>query len=208
MNTPADRILLQLKTKGPAETLTLAQGLEISRQAMLQHLDRLSGEGLVIHANERRGVGRPRKVWSLSPAGHRRFPDTHAQLTVEMLDLLRDEFGEPGIERLIARREAATTKGYVAAMARVDSLEAKITRLVELRTAEGYMACASPDPGGGFLLVENHCPICAAATACQGFCRAELQSFRTALGPNVAVERTDHILAGARRCAYRIVRTG
>jgi predicted ArsR family transcriptional regulator len=66
------------------------------------------------------------------------------------------------------------------------------------------MAEWSPDPGGGFLLVENHCPICAAAAACQGFCRAELQAFRNALGPDVVVERAEHILAGARRCAYRI----
>ncbi|MES2724598.1 MAG: MarR family transcriptional regulator, partial [Pseudomonadota bacterium] len=56
----------------------------------------------------------------------------------------------------------------------------------------------------GFLLVENHCPICAAAAACQGFCRAELMVFRAVLGPGVHIERTDHILAGARRCAYRI----
>jgi len=58
--------------------------------------------------------------------------------------------------------------------------------------------------GDGFLLIENHCPICAAAAACQGFCRAELEVFRDTLGADVIVERTDHILAGARRCAYRI----
>jgi predicted ArsR family transcriptional regulator len=59
--------------------------------------------------------------------------------------------------------------------------------------------------GDGFLLIENHCPICAAAAACQGFCRAELEVFQDTLGPGVAIERIDHILAGARRCAYRIV---
>ena len=56
----------------------------------------------------------------------------------------------------------------------------------------------------GFLLVENHCPICAAATACQGFCRSELDAFRRTLGPGCRVDRVNHILAGARRCAYRI----
>ena len=60
--------------------------------------------------------------------------------------------------------------------------------------------------GDGFLLLENHCPICTAATACQGFCRSELKIFRDALGADVAVERVEHILAGARRCAYRIAR--
>lgn len=204
MRTPADRILFQLKTRGPTETLALAGALGISRQAALQHLERLVAEGLAQHLDERRGVGRPRRVWSLTAAAQARFPDTHAQLTLEMLDAVRVEFGEAGVDRLIARREQATAAGYVAALSDKDDLAGRVARLTELRTAEGYMADWSPDPGGGFLLVENHCPICAAAAACQGFCRAELEVFRTALGPGVAVERTDHILAGARRCAYRI----
>jgi len=204
MHTPADRILFQLKTRGPAETLALAGALNISRQAVLQHLERLVTDGLVDHADERRGVGRPRRIWSLTTAAQARFPDTHAQLTLEMLDAVRAEFGEAGVERMIVRREAATAQTYVRAMAGADSLQARVARLAELRTAEGYMADWSPDPGGGFLLVENHCPICAAAAACQGFCRAELMVFRQALGPDVNIERTDHILAGARRCAYRI----
>lgn len=57
---------------------------------------------------------------------------------------------------------------------------------------------------GSILLVENHCPICAAATNCQGFCRAELQVFRAVLGPSVAVERSEHIVSGGRRCTYVI----
>jgi predicted ArsR family transcriptional regulator len=60
------------------------------------------------------------------------------------------------------------------------------------------------EPDGSFLLAENHCPVCAAARICQGFCRSELSVFRSVLGPGVAVERAEHILAGARRCAYVI----
>jgi len=204
MHTPADRILFQLKTRGPAETLALAGALGISRQATLQHLERLVADGLAAHADERRGVGRPRRIWSLTEAAQARFPDTHAQLTLEMLDAVRAEFGEAGVERMILRREQATARTYAQAMAAAETLEARVARLAEIRTAEGYMADWSPDPGGGFLLVENHCPICAAAAACQGFCRAELTVFREVLGPDARVERTDHILAGARRCAYRI----
>jgi predicted ArsR family transcriptional regulator len=204
MHTPADRILFQLKTRGPAETLALAHALGISRQAALQHLERLVVDGLVDHTEARRGVGRPRRIWALTDKAQARFPDTHAQLTLEMLDAVRAEFGEDGVERMILRREQATAKGYAAALADTDTLEARVARLAEIRTAEGYMAASSPDPAGGFLLVENHCPICAAAAACQGFCRAELMVFRAVLGPDVTIERTDHILAGARRCAYRI----
>ncbi|MBW8813343.1 MAG: helix-turn-helix transcriptional regulator [Caulobacterales bacterium] len=208
MHTPTERILLQLKTRGPAETLALAGGLAISRQAALQHLERLVAAGLVEHSDERRGVGRPRRTWRLTAAAQARFPDTHAQLTVELLDAVRAEFGEAGVDRLIARREAATAAAYQTALAPAGDLQSRVARLAELRTAEGYMADWTSDPGGGFLLVENHCPICAAAAACQGFCRAELEVFRQALGPGVSVERCDHILAGARRCAYRITASG
>jgi predicted ArsR family transcriptional regulator len=59
-----------------------------------------------------------------------------------------------------------------------------------------------------FLFIENHCPICAAATACQGFCATELDLFRAVLGPDVAVERSEHIVSGGRRCAYLVTETG
>ncbi|MGH9663089.1 MAG: transcriptional regulator, partial [Bryobacteraceae bacterium] len=68
----------------------------------------------------------------------------------------------------------------------------------------GYMSEVRPEQGGSFLLAENHCPICAAATACQGFCTTELDLFRGVLGPGVLVERVSHIVSGDRRCAYRV----
>ena len=49
------------------------------------------------HATERRGVGRPRRLWRLTDKAQARFPDTHAQLTVEMLAAVREEFGEDGV---------------------------------------------------------------------------------------------------------------
>ena len=63
------------------------------------------------------------------------------------------------------------------------------------------------DDDGSLVLVENHCPICAAAAKCQNLCRSELAIFRDVLGEAAEVERTDHVLAGARRCAYRVTPT-
>ncbi|CAH1663291.1 hypothetical protein CHELA20_40183 [Hyphomicrobiales bacterium] len=50
------------------------------------------------------------------------------------------------------------------------------------------------------MLIENYRPICAAATSCQAFRRAELQMFRAVLGPKGHAERTAHIVEGAQRC--------
>ena len=202
MRSTSEQILLLLKSKGPASTRSLAEQLGVSRQGALQQLEKLETEGLVQYDLERQGVGRPSRSWSISAKGQDRFPNTHAQLTVELLDAVRAEFGEAGLERLVQRREAATETGYRQAVAGAQDLETRLDRLTRLRAAEGYMAEWRPIEDG-YLLIENHCPICAAAAACQGFCRSELAMFRALLAP-ASVERTEHVLAGARRCAYLV----
>ena len=61
--------------------------------------------------------------------------------------------------------------------------------LARLRTVEGYMAEFEMQGDGSFLLIENHCPICAAAKTCQGFFRSELELFQVAFGAEMSVTR-------------------
>lgn len=201
--SPADRLLFLLKTRGPQSAQDLASALGVTKEAARQHLLRLAGEGLVRAASDIRGVGRPVQVWKLTPEAQKRFPDTHAELAAGMIESVRALFGAGGLEALIARREQENRDRYQARLRGAVTLQQKVARLARQRTSEGYMAEWRRE-GDGFILTENHCPICAAAAACSGFCRSELQLFRGLLGPEVTVERTDYLLAGGRRCAYRI----
>jgi predicted ArsR family transcriptional regulator len=201
--TTADRILFLLKTRAPLTAGALARQIGVSTMAIRQHLARLADDGLVAHRDERRSVGRPKRHWQLAEAGHRRFPDNHAQVTVELIGAVERVFGVAGLDRLIAEREGETLARYREALAGLAALPERLERLVALRSDEGYIAELRAEPDGSFLLVENHCPICAAARACRGFCRSELDIFRAVL-PGCAIERVDHLLAGARRCAYRV----
>jgi predicted ArsR family transcriptional regulator len=202
---PADRLLFLLKTRGPQTAAQLATALKITGEAVRQQLLRLSEEGLVGATAEPRGIGRPSQIYRLAPAAQKRFPDTHAELAVQILDSIKDVLGERALTRLIQARTSDSLARYREALRRQSSLEKKIKKLTKLRTAEGYMAVWRRE-NDGYLLVENHCPICAAAASCLGFCRSELEIFQEALGSEVLVERTEHLLAGARRCAYRITR--
>ena len=83
------------------------------------------------------------------------------------------------------------------------SLAERVERLAALRSAEGYMADVARLDDGRFTIAENHCPVCAAAAACQGFCRSELTLFARLLAP-ARVERVEHALAGSRRCCYLV----
>jgi len=195
---------MALKMRGSLSAAALGDLLGTSGEAARQQLVRLAEEGLVEARSAASGVGRPSQLWSLTPAAQSRFPDTHAALTVQLLDIVRSQLGDAALDTIIAVREAETRLAYETALAPAPDLKARVAALADLRSQEGYMAAWTEQPDGSLLLVENHCPICAAATACQGFCRAELDVFRDVLGPDVAVERHDHIVSGGRRCSYSI----
>ena len=197
-------VLDLLKQHGPQDAATLAGQLGVTAMAVRQHLYELSAQGLVAHEEVARPVGRPAKLWHLTPAADAFFPDGHADLAISLIDAMRETFGEAGVDQLVAARSREQAAAYRQRMAKTRSLKTRLEALAAVRTDEGYMAGVEAQDDGGFLLVENHCPICAAAATCSGLCRAELEVFQEVLGEDVAVERTDHILAGARRCAYRV----
>jgi predicted ArsR family transcriptional regulator len=201
-----DRILFHLKTRGSQTAADVGTRLGMTSAGARQHLLKLETAGLVESEDQRQGRGRPRKYWQLAQRGHDRFPDRHSDLTVDLLRSMRDVFGDRGLEKLIEHRERASIVDYRNLVGERGSLRQKLATLAEIRSREGYMASVAEDIRESFLFVENHCPICAAAAACQGLCRSELAIFRAVLGTDVTVERIDHILAGARRCAYRIGR--
>jgi predicted ArsR family transcriptional regulator len=201
---PADRILMALKMHGALSSAAIGKQLGITGEAARQQLLRLAEQDLVTASSEAKGVGRPVQLWDLTPAAQSRFPDTHASLTAELLDILRSHMGEGALDTVINVREAKTRLRYEAELARKETLSERVSALAALRSEEGYMAEWREEADGSFLLVENHCPICAAAATCAGFCRAELDVFRSALGPEVSIARDEHIVAGGRRCSYVI----
>ena len=199
------RVITQrLKQEGPLEASTLAKSLGISAMAVRQHLYALQSEGLVTYQEDPRPMGRPAKLWQLTPAADRLFPDGYAELTVSLLTAMTEVFGEAGLSQLLVQRTQQQIADYTPPIAQQTTLAKRLEALAAIRTEEGYMAEVQPLADGEFLLIENHCPICAAATACTGLCSSELTIFQTVLGEDVTVERAEHILAGERRCAYRV----
>jgi predicted ArsR family transcriptional regulator len=202
------KLLYALKSRGPLGTRDLARALGITEVGVRQHLTKLHSEGVVAFDDQAGEVGRPKRMWRLTPKGHARFPDTHGDLTVSLIESIRSIFGAAGLDRLIQARQEAMVANYRQALEPYPDLGDRVDVLVRLRTVEGYMAEFEMQRDGSCLLIENHCPICAAAKACQGFCRSELELFQAAFGAGVSVTRQEHLLSEGRRCVYRIARLG
>jgi predicted ArsR family transcriptional regulator len=199
-----EQMLWLLKTRGPQTAQRLAELLALSSMGARRQLESALEKGLVRFDDVADKVGRPARRWLLTAAGHARFPDRHAELTLQLIEQARALFGQAGLEQLIGARETASEAQYRAGVDPRAALSARAAALAAMRDAEGYMAEAQAQDDGSVLLIEHHCPICAAATACQQFCRSELAVFQRVMGDGCSVERAEHLLAGARRCVYVI----
>jgi len=186
------------------EAQELGARLHVSAMAVRQHLYALHKEQFVTYHEVPRPIGRPAKRWQLTPAADRLFPEGYAELTLGLLTSIKQAFGETGLEQLLTIRSQQQVAAYRAHMDGHDTLPQRLAMLAAIRTDEGYMAEVQPQADSSFVLLERHCPICAAAVACTGLCRNELKVFQEVLGADVRIERTEHIVAGAPRCAYRV----
>ncbi len=201
------KIVERLKRVESATATDLAAEFGLTDTALRQHLDALEAAGMVSRSMaEPTGRGRPPVHWQLAPAAAVGFPDRHGELTVELLGSVRSTLGERALDRVIADRSDFQVAAYERSLDGDTELGERVRRLADIRSDEGYLAEALADDGA-YLLVEHHCPIRDAATACGALCSAELDVFQRVLGPDVSVTRVQHVLAGDRRCAYRVEAT-
>jgi predicted ArsR family transcriptional regulator len=200
------RIVERLKRVESATAPELAAGFGLTDTAVRQHLEALEALGLVERAaSEPAGRGRPPVAWRLTGLASSLFPDRHGDLTVELIGSIRTALGEEGLTKVIDTRAKGQEAAYRRALPEAGyPLAERMRRLAEVRSAEGYLAESRPDGDGSVLLVEHHCPIAEAARACTGLCQSELELFQRVLGDDVVVERTQHLMAGDMRCAYRV----
>ncbi len=200
-----EQIMSRLKTRGPQSVKILSNQLGMTTMGIRLHLAEMKEKNLVTQTKEEKQIrGRPVHLWRLTEMGHQRFPDGHSQVTLELIDAIQQSLGEKSLNALIDHRSNQLAEYYEQELrAAGNDIQSRVERLAELRSDEGYMAQVRLLPDG-WLLIENHCPIFSAANKCQQFCHSELSCFQALFTELANVERVDHTLTGARRCAYKL----
>lgn len=201
INANQNKLLYLLKTRGALTAIEVSEQLQMTSMGARQHMQVLQDKGLIDHQFVAEGKGRPKKKWQLTSKGENLFPDGHSGLLVNLLGHMQDQLGHSALEQIIIAREQEMLQLYQSQLDKLKTPKAKLNKLAQIRSNEGYMA-EVVEENGKTMLIENHCPICAAASQCQQFCRSELSIFQQVLG--CKVERVEYILEGARRCAYQI----
>ena len=209
--TSTKQDILQFLLKGGQGTaLQLAESLDVSPQAIRRHLKDLEGEGLIQYRSVQAGMGRPQHIYELTSLGRDRFPNRYGDFAISFLDTLAETVGREQVISILRKQWQRKATDYRRLMG-AGSLQERVTKLGELRRAEGYMAeyypVESVDVGmcDRFVLMEHNCAISNVAETFPSVCGNELEMFAAVL-PDCTVERTHWIIDGEQRCGYSIAR--
>lgn len=107
------------------------------------------------------------------------------------------------LDELFARRREHRIGGARARLQGKRTLGAKVAELTRILDEDGYLASWEKVEPGVFRIVERNCAIWAVAERYGQACTSELDFIRAAL-EGADVERVQHMIAGARRCAYEV----
>lgn len=200
-------ILQYLLERGQAKAQELAESLDISPQAVRRHLKDLEAEELIQYQTVQVGMGRPQHVYRLSRKGRDRFPNSHGKFAVSLLDTLAETLGKEQVNAILQKQWERKIEEYRDRLGN-GTVRERVSRLVDLRRSEGYMAECYPletdnAPSSRFILTEHNCAIADIAESFPSVCGHELEMF-AALLPDCTVERTHWMNGGEHRCGYLI----
>jgi DeoR family transcriptional regulator, suf operon transcriptional repressor len=181
---------------------TLAESLDISRNAVDQQLKSLERDGYV----ERFGLpstgGRPSQAWRLTADGIHLFPKHYAMFSDLLIKLIKDRSGS---EVLIAYLEGLGSSLAAQFRERIqgDTEEKRIEALVQLMKEVGYEAELAPDGDARVPFVDAYnCIYHHLAAEHEEVCKMDLALMEGLTGKKV--EHVECMVRGGRRCRFRL----
>jgi DeoR family suf operon transcriptional repressor len=194
-------VLTRMKAWGETTADQLASDLGITVGAVRQQLAPLSDDGLIAHRDERRGPGRPRRWYCLTPAAEALFPKRYGQLTNQLLGFI--EASDPELVSAAFEQRGRDRQDRAAARLAGRSFDGQVEELARILDEDGYLADCHQREDGTWLITERNCAILDVARHHIQACQSEIAFIRAVL-PDAQVERVTHILAGGHACAYEI----
>ncbi len=200
MGKTRDRLLRLLLTRPRRTVKELAEELGINPISVRHHLTRLEAEGLITSEEERHGVGRPRRVYFLTPLGLEKFPSRYVQFTVRLLQQLKETLPPHMVGQLFTQMARQMAQDYVDQVEDL-SLEERLDFLAHLLQQEGFTVEWERE-GDRYLLREISCPYLHIGQNHPEVCAVDETLIAALL--NIPAARVQCILDGDHVCTYVI----
>ena len=198
-------VLYALRRRGQATADDIARQLDMTVSGARQHLTALVEDGFAEATELPRPAGqrgRAQLAYMVTDRADALFPKAYGELTNELLGYV-SESDSGLVDTLFSRRRDERIRNATERLARERTLKAKVAELTRILDDDGYLATCEDVSPGVFRIVEHNCAIWAVAQRYGQACTSELDFIRATL-PDAAVDRVQHMVAGAPHCAYEV----
>lgn len=199
--------ILELLLQGPKTTKSLSKTLGVRESAIRMHLERMVEMGVLTSNFYREGVGRPKKQFTLTSAGHELFTKRYDLVLEALLATLMEKEGDQYVRALFAtvgKRMADSVGGEVLWGARDKSTEAKAQTLVKVMNNMGQRA-ELVKSDGSLEIVNHNCLFRSSAMKYPGlFCDLFHRSFVEKLLSPSKVEFKESMSKGGKSCVFAV----
>ncbi len=195
------RILEILKERGEASVSELAEDLGMAPVSVRHHLDILQGQGLVTipRVRRRRTVGRPQQVYTLTEAAIDCFPNNLRSLTSNVLDEIKGMISPTQLKEVF-QRIAARTAEEIPPPREGQTIEERLSQVVDLLNEKGYLSRWERDEEGRYLLYVFNCPYAGVSTEHPELCQMDMALAQMLVGSTP--QRLSRLADGDLRCTY------
>jgi predicted ArsR family transcriptional regulator len=146
------RILL--RNKEGLTVQALAQSLDISRNAVRQHLTSLERDGLVAKGTTQPSGGRPEQLYILTNDGNERFPRQYSWFSELLLQTLQTQHDSIGLKEKLAEMGRGVAASLKARLVDANGSRGRIAAIAQIMQELGYDAVAKT--GNGEQSIEAH----------------------------------------------------
>lgn len=173
-----DLLKLLLKHKAGMTADELCVHLEITRNAVRQHLAALENDGLLARGITRASGGRPEQLYVLTDKGKECFPRHYAWFAQLLIDSVQQEAGSDGLSDRLTKMGNQVGKQLKTQFPELITREEKVKKLSELMEQLGYDARGVID-GGNDLIEADNCVFHAIALKNTNICQFDLALLST-----------------------------
>lgn len=203
-NRQQELLKLLLKNKGGLTVVELSERLQITRNAVRQHLVALEKEGLVAHGDSRPSGGRPEQLYVLTEPGRELFPRHYSWFAQLMVESVKQETGADALRQRLSAMGSGVARQLRSQYPGLDDSQQKICKLAEIMEQLGYEA--STAEADATVIEADNCVFHNLAMQDPEICEFDLALMSTFA--EVDIDHQECMAKGGNVCRFRLAPKG
>ncbi len=195
--TQRDLLRALLRNKEGLTIDALAAELEVSRNAVRQHLATVERAGWVSRAARQASGGRPKQLYVLSPSGLELFPRQYSWFSELLIESI-SRAGDMPLEERLAKMGAEVGASLGGTNDKASTAE-RVNGVAETMIELGYEASANVTPKQAIIEAQN-CVFHQLAIKDPRICRFDIAMMEASTG--MSVEHRTCMARGAAKCCF------